>query len=93
MELRPSVGEVEGVGVGQGAESAVISKNFLQRLFFSPSYFPKTSLGIKIFSPTALAQTGTFCTSGMGVGEGAGEGEGEGEGGCEGEGEDEESIK
>jgi hypothetical protein len=60
------------VGVGQGAESAVISKNFLQRQFFSPSQLPKTSLGIKIFSPTALAQTGTFCTSGVVAGEGAG---------------------
>ncbi len=60
--MRVRVGE--GVGVGQGAESAVISKNFLQRRFFSPSNFPKTSLGIKIFLSTALAQMGTFCTSG-----------------------------
>ncbi len=66
--MRVRMGEDEGVGVGPGAESTVISKNFLQRQFFSPSHFPKTSLGIKIFSPTALAQTGTFCTSGVGEG-------------------------
>jgi len=78
MKVGEGEGEGEGVGVGQGAESAVISKNFLQRKFFSPSYFPKTSLGIKIFSPTALAQTGTFCTSVVGEGVGMGEGEGAG---------------
>ncbi len=73
--------EVEGEGGSEwvrvrmwvwvrGAESAVISKNFLQRQFFSPSNSPKTSLGIKIFSLPEVAQTGTFFTSGVGEGEG-----------------------
>jgi hypothetical protein len=71
VRLRVTVRMDEGEGVGQGAGSAVISKNFLQLEFFSPSHFPKTSVGIKFFFPTALAQTGTFCTSGVGQGEGA----------------------
>ncbi len=33
----------------RGAEFALISKNFPQRRFFSPSHFPKTSLEIKKF--------------------------------------------
>jgi hypothetical protein len=49
--------------LGRGAECAVISKNFPQRRFFPPALFPKTSLEIKKFPPTALAQTGIFCTS------------------------------
>ncbi len=54
---------IEPTPSARGAESAVISKNFPQRQFFSPSNFAKTSLEIKIFPPTALVQTGTFCNS------------------------------
>ncbi len=71
VRMRMRMGEGES-GCGSGCRICRDFEKFPQTTVLFPSHFPKTSLGIKIFSPTALAQTGTFCTSGVGVGEGAG---------------------